>query len=228
MPVKPKESSGQVLRGVCPQCGQTTKGRDHAGRWISRCAHPGEKYQGRMMQGGKKTIPVIPDSVDLGDTSGVGGALDARPDIDPRHGVVVPLERAQAPLRGLVDANEPRDDERPQGPVGAPGDPLSVDPRGALESIAKNARALAGALAGAQRRIRELEGITADQAIDLLGMRGEFEALQSDLDDAHNEISRLRGVVAELEGHEPPDGPDDEGSELDQDELPFDPDDVSF
>lgn len=66
MPIAEREGQGQVLRGVCPKCGTVTKGKEPNGQWISKCPHPGARYEGRMMPGGKKTVPEIPDSVDRG------------------------------------------------------------------------------------------------------------------------------------------------------------------
>jgi hypothetical protein len=92
MPVRERETTGQVMRGFCPveNCGAVTKGKDAGGSWKSKCAHPAKHYQGRMVPGGKKTIPVIPDSVDRGDVSGIAGVIAEQPDIDPRHGPLAP------------------------------------------------------------------------------------------------------------------------------------------
>lgn len=187
MPVRERETVGQVMRGFCPvaNCGAVTKGRNAGGTWKSKCAHPGKNYQGRMVPGGKKTLPKIPDNIDRGDVSGILGAVEAQPDIDPRHGPLAP-QVPTTDFRGLVAANEPRDDEKPaeRSQVAATSDPLGVDPRESLEAIAKHARAMAGALAGAQQRVRELEGLVVDGQIEMAKLRGELE-------DAGNEIARL-------------------------------------
>lgn len=97
MPVVAKESGGQVLRGFCPTCEQVTKRKDAFGSWVSRCAHPGKNYQGRMTPGGKKSIPVIPDTLDRGQLPGaVEQALEARSDVD---GYAEQIERK--PVGGL-------------------------------------------------------------------------------------------------------------------------------
>lgn len=183
MPVAERSgSSGQVLRGVCPSCGQTTKTKDPAGRWISRCAHPATSYHVKLVPGGKKTIPVIPSTVDP-------GILPTEPlpagFIDPEAGARIAAALGADPpsdqVRGMVDANEPREDEpkRERAPVAAaPGDPVTYDVRAALEGIASHARGLAGTLAAAQRRILQLETLVADGAIEAAGLRAELESAE--------------------------------------------------
>lgn len=206
MPVEEREGSrGQVLRGVCPICGQITKRRDSVGLWVSRCVHGGARYEGRMMPGGKKTIPVIPDSVDRGDLSGVVGALERKPEIDPRHGRLEPVERDPLPIRGLVARDEPRDDEQPV----SGRDPVGYPVRDSLRIIGEHAQGLAMALHGAQGRIRELEQLVANAAIETASLRelttdqqAEIDRMQAELEDEW----RNRGIhvpdadAADLEG----------------------------
>ena len=212
MPVAERSgSSGQVLRGVCPSCGQTTKTKDPAGRWISQCAHPATSYHVKLVPGGKKTIPVIPTTVDRGRMPVPPGPL-----VDNLGPEGVPVALAVAlgadppsdQVRGMVDANEPREDEpkRERAPVAAaPGDPVTFDVRGALEGIASHARGLAGTLAAAQRRILQLETLVADGAIEAAGLRAslesaadQIEALESDAADAADD-QRLDEELAEAD-----------------------------
>ncbi len=244
MPVSEREGSrGQVLRGVCSKCSTVTKGRTLGGAWISKCAHPGTLYHGRMMAGGKKTIPVIPDSVDRGHLpGGVGAAIEAgaaaEAEIEPPPELPPASEWAKDQIRGMIGKNDLRDDEKPAAaPLPSAGDPLTFDVRASLESIAAHARGLAGALAGAQRRIRELEGLVATQAIEGAHLRDRLE-------DSESEVARLHGFVDELqqkldEGQvrenlgdddcedvadrdvKPENDEPDEPEEFDPDEIPF-------
>lgn len=227
MPVKPKESQGQVLRGFCPveNCGASTKRKDPTGTWVSKCAHPGKHYEGRLVPGGKKTTPVIPENLDR-------GLLPE--DVDPRHGPLTPLEPDPGPA-GLIDAAAPRDGDPgavrvPQGPyrraapTGKARNPLEVSAHDELQAIANAARTMAGALAGAQRQVREYEGAIARASVEIAKLRDELE-------DAHNEIGRLEADLAATRityGPGPDDEPDGEDPELGGAEQPFDPDEIPF
>lgn len=249
MPVAEREGSrGQVMRGVCSKCDTVTKGKTLGGAWLSKCAHPGTDYHGRMMLGGKKTIPVIPDSVDRGDLSVVGAAVEAGTSAAAFEVAAGMVERD--PIRGMVAKDEPRDDE-PRGPVGmghakpvgwqpgldptvpidptvpSAGDPLAFDVRASLATIAAHARGLAGALAGAQRRIRELEGLIATQAIEGAHLRDRIE-------DSEAEVARLTvelelvvaGAASDDDCEEVADR--DMKPENDEPDEDFDPDEIPF
>lgn len=221
MPVRPKETTGQVLRGICPKCGQVTKRKTVAGIWVSRCAHPGKLYEGRMVPGGKKTVPVIPDSVDRGILPSAPGAADVPapypagpravpPDApgaavaaavgaDPPLGLIAQASLglpSPDPIRGMIPKNEIRDDEQPQSaPVPSSGDPVSYDVRASLETIAEHARGLAGALAAAQTRIREFEGLIANAAVEQARLHRELEDVRSELDRVTDDRNKLQAYI---------------------------------
>ena len=179
MPVAERETAGQVLRGFCPveSCGAVTKRKDFAGRWVSKCAHPGANYEGRMVPGGGKKKPIIPDSVDRG----------ILPGIDPRHGALEPAEPDPG-VQGMVDAAEPREGEKPRpvpaakrAPAPTANDPAGFDARAALQTIANAGRGLAGALVDAQRMIRDYEGTIARASLEIGSLRDRVAELEAEL-----------------------------------------------
>ncbi len=248
MPVAEREGSrGQVMRGVCSKCETVTKGKTLGGAWISKCAHPGTDYHGRMMLGGKKTVPVIPESVDRGDLSGGVGATIEAGAAEAAAVADVAEKSIRDPIRGMVAKDEPRDDEKPvEAPLPSAGDPLAYDVRGSLETVAAHARGLAGALAGAQRRIRELEGLVATQAIEGAHLRDRLEDSESEvarltveLDTVQSHVELLRDLAhrhgargAELHPHVDDDCEEvadrDMKPENDEPDDDFDPDEILF
>lgn len=90
MPISQREAMGSAPRGVCPKCQAITKRKDPLGRWVSKCAHPGERYETMLLPAGKKTAPNIPKDIDLGEVH--GQVKEARARAQPTH------KTASAPL----------------------------------------------------------------------------------------------------------------------------------
>jgi hypothetical protein len=106
--------------------------------------------------------------------------------------------------------------------------------------IAKHARAMAGALAGAQQRVRELERLLVDGQIEMARLRGEIEDEQNErarMQVERDEFARRMadvGLASELlnsTSEEISAEPDlDPGADEDEEQgdLDFDPEDIPF
>ncbi len=183
MPVSPshnRESQGQTLVGICAACSTETKLKDTLGLWQSQCAHPSTMYKGTLRKGGKKKIPNIPPANELMHASGVvDGAL----------------AKAQEPVSGMIDPNEPRDDEE-RAP--ATEDSVDFDVQTAMSSIALHARGMARALMASQKRVVELEVALVEQMRVSAKLREQIEELEAD-DEGPGEQSEIDFDPDEIE-----------------------------